>query len=411
MSNETDSTLPGPFPVGGYAARLKARLQEFARVQLVGEVWGLTPGAPGSTSSCATRAARCRARCGERLRADSASAGRRNAGRRRRRLRLLPRQRDVVAVVHVRRLRAADRRRGRPARPARAAAPAARGRRPVRAAEAAGAGRCCRARSASSPASAARPATTCSRACAGAAGRDGSCGRSRRCRIGTPRRGSPPRCGSSPRSQEVEVVIVARGGGSLADLFAFCDEALCRTVALLRVPVISSVGPSHRPDADRRRRRRLLLDADPCRRGRRADRLPRGARRARAAHARRLHGHGRRAIVDRARDARPSLPGARRPRRSPPAPAAPAAARAARERAARADERPLAGRRPPARAGAQRERRARTSDAAAPARARATGARARRARPGRTLARGYALVQDRAGEPLGSAPPPLARRS
>ena len=38
------------------------------------------------------------------------------------------------------------------------------------------------------------------------------------------------------------MVIVARGGGSLADLFAFCDEALCRTVALLRVPVISSVG-------------------------------------------------------------------------------------------------------------------------------------------------------------------------
>ena len=42
--------------------------------------------------------------------------------------------------------------------------------------------------------------------------------------------------------EEVEVVIVARGGGSLADLFAFCDEGLCRTVALFRVPVISSVG-------------------------------------------------------------------------------------------------------------------------------------------------------------------------
>jgi exodeoxyribonuclease VII large subunit len=41
---------------------------------------------------------------------------------------------------------------------------------------------------------------------------------------------------------DVEIVIVARGGGSLADLFAFCDEALCRTVALLRVPVIASVG-------------------------------------------------------------------------------------------------------------------------------------------------------------------------
>ena len=28
----------------------------------------------------------------------------------------------------------------------------------------------------------------------------------------------------------------------MADLFAFCDETLCRTVALLRVPVIASVG-------------------------------------------------------------------------------------------------------------------------------------------------------------------------
>ncbi|HEU4977844.1 MAG TPA: exodeoxyribonuclease VII large subunit, partial [Solirubrobacteraceae bacterium] len=42
--------------------------------------------------------------------------------------------------------------------------------------------------------------------------------------------------------EEVEVVVVARGGGSLADLFAFCDETLCRTVALLRVPVVASVG-------------------------------------------------------------------------------------------------------------------------------------------------------------------------
>ncbi len=41
---------------------------------------------------------------------------------------------------------------------------------------------------------------------------------------------------------QVETIVVARGGGSLADLFAFCDETLCRTVALLGVPVISSVG-------------------------------------------------------------------------------------------------------------------------------------------------------------------------
>jgi exodeoxyribonuclease VII large subunit len=41
---------------------------------------------------------------------------------------------------------------------------------------------------------------------------------------------------------EVEVIVVTRGGGSLADLWAFCDETLCRTAALLRVPVISAVG-------------------------------------------------------------------------------------------------------------------------------------------------------------------------
>jgi exodeoxyribonuclease VII large subunit len=40
----------------------------------------------------------------------------------------------------------------------------------------------------------------------------------------------------------VEVAVVCRGGGSLADLWAFCDESLCRTVALLRLPVISAVG-------------------------------------------------------------------------------------------------------------------------------------------------------------------------
>ena len=40
----------------------------------------------------------------------------------------------------------------------------------------------------------------------------------------------------------VDVIVVARGGGSLADLFCFCDETLCRTVALLGVPVIASVG-------------------------------------------------------------------------------------------------------------------------------------------------------------------------
>ncbi len=41
---------------------------------------------------------------------------------------------------------------------------------------------------------------------------------------------------------EVDVAVVCRGGGSLTDLWAFCDETLCRTVALLRLPVVSAVG-------------------------------------------------------------------------------------------------------------------------------------------------------------------------
>src|SRR3954469_220763 len=41
---------------------------------------------------------------------------------------------------------------------------------------------------------------------------------------------------------DVEAIVVTRGGGSIADLWAFCDELLCRTVALTPVPVISAVG-------------------------------------------------------------------------------------------------------------------------------------------------------------------------
>jgi exodeoxyribonuclease VII large subunit len=40
----------------------------------------------------------------------------------------------------------------------------------------------------------------------------------------------------------VDAIVVTRGGGSIADLWAFCDETLCRTVALTPVPVISAVG-------------------------------------------------------------------------------------------------------------------------------------------------------------------------
>jgi exodeoxyribonuclease VII large subunit len=40
----------------------------------------------------------------------------------------------------------------------------------------------------------------------------------------------------------VDVIIVARGGGSTEDLLAFSDEALVRAVAALRTPVVSAIG-------------------------------------------------------------------------------------------------------------------------------------------------------------------------
>lgn len=44
------------------------------------------------------------------------------------------------------------------------------------------------------------------------------------------------------RAKNVDVIIVARGGGSAEDLAAFNDEALARTVAASHIPLISAVG-------------------------------------------------------------------------------------------------------------------------------------------------------------------------
>ena len=99
---------------------------------------------------------------------------------------------------------------------------------------------------------------------------------------------------------QVDAIVVARGGGSVVDLMAFSDETLCRTVALLSVPVIASVG--HHTD-------RTLIDdvasvtcSTPTHAAESAVRLHCGdARHAAAAAAGRLERGGRRAVVERAR--------------------------------------------------------------------------------------------------------------
>ena len=318
-----DRTLPGPFPVGGYAVRLKARLQEFARIQLVGEVWGVKAGRarvyfelrdergalpcsmwltdyeatpvrladgmrvvvgggcdyyPGSaTSSPSFTFAVVELRIEgegdllaqlERLRRHLAADGLFEPQKQLMRPRL-PR---TIGVVTGERGKARDdvlaglHRRGWAGRLVWAFAP-------VQDRHAA-------------------PAIT-------AALRD---------------------LAAAP---EIEVVIVARGGGSLADLFAFCDETLCRTVAMLRVPVISSVG--HHTD-------RTLIDdvaAVCCSTPTHAAEVAvpvdcRAARSELAARARRLHAPRPERRPHPGTDARPSVPGAGPPRRPPPPPAAPA---------------------------------------------------------------------------------------
>jgi exodeoxyribonuclease VII large subunit len=200
----------------------------------------------------------------------------------------------------------------------------------------------------------------------------------------------------------VDVAIVARGGGSLADLLAFCDETLCRTVALLRLPVIASVG--HHTD-------RTLLDdvaavscSTPTHAAEAAVPLHVGAaREALARDAARVTRHGRRAVSDRARalariSRAPSEHVARQRRtlhqelRE---------LRAATRRRVDAEQRATArraralARRAAAAAGPERTSRARRLDGLAAALAAHD--------PERTLARGYALVQDAAGRPVTDA--------
>jgi exodeoxyribonuclease VII large subunit len=200
----------------------------------------------------------------------------------------------------------------------------------------------------------------------------------------------------------VDVAIVARGGGSLADLWCFCDEALCRTVAALALPVIASVG--HHTD-------RTLLDdvaavscSTPTHAAEAAVALDCSRARADLAGAgQRLRVRGRRAVIVRARTLEMLA-------RAP-------AIHLARQRAQ------LHQRLREVRAGSRR--RVRSEHALNTRRclvlARGSGSmvldcRARRARelqrlalalaghdPQRTLERGYALVESQQGDPVATA--------
>lgn len=44
----------------------------------------------------------------------------------------------------------------------------------------------------------------------------------------------------------VDVIVIARGGGSVEDLLPFSDETLCRAIAACRTPVVSAIG--HEPN-------------------------------------------------------------------------------------------------------------------------------------------------------------------
>ena len=172
-----------------------------------------------------------------------------------------------------------DGRARRAAGPHRAAPPAARRRGPVRGRAQAPAAVPARARSAWSPRPTAPPSATCWRT-PGAAGRR-SASRSRYAAMqGTSSAAEViEQLGRLDRDPEVDVIVIARGGGSVEDLLPFSDEGLVRAVFAAPHPGGLRDRPRAGQPAARPGRRRARLDPDRRRQAGRA-RRGRGGRSA-----------------------------------------------------------------------------------------------------------------------------------